>query len=425
MTKGELPMSKNKTQCTTAQKCTVPLLNVTTAKYLETLHIPQPVQNNIQEENTIMSVATRYKRKHLALTTIYKQAGALDTKRTSSRTAIRAVVENKEDKYKIESREMGFCWWGNGKPETTLTQKEYNKSCKLMVNGFNGEINLIPLAGPNLAYAFVVPSITQISLMSAFKTMPNQILLRQRMTELSSMKTCYYHQLHWKRGSGNSSHINESDWKDSPLLDPTTSIMLESYLTLLSNSLASATGWNNIYQTLCSVIETDKAGHQAPHLDDKGCLEKEEKYRPFILHHPLCEEGSTLQIWFPNNKGTNSPSFVHIPFGTALVLRGDVLHAGSYGKKGNIRFHAHLAPPMGTAEGKELGIVNKHCDERLRESDIAADLVNEIMLEQNKDHSKFTSKYIKRMKQVLSSPSFWDQQPEKNVLGKPKRRQYS
>jgi hypothetical protein len=426
MLKKVSPSIKNKIRGITELK--VPLVNITTAKYLETLEIPKPVQNKILEDNTIISVATRYKWNYSASTTSSnnnKIVGASSTKRTSNRTAIRSVLEVKEDQYKIENREMGFSWWGNDKSETILTQKEYNKSCKLMVNGFNGEINLIPIAGPNLAYAFVVPSMTQISLMSAFKTTPNQMLLRQRMTELSSMKTCYYHQLHWKRGSGNSSHINESNWKDSPLLDPTTSIMLESYISTLTNSLTCVTGWNTSYQTLCSVIETDRAGHQAPHLDDKGCLDKEEKNRPFILHHPLCEEGSTLQIWLPNNKGTNSPSFVHIPFGTAMVLRGDVLHAGSYGTKGNIRFHAHLAPQMGTAEGKELGIVNKHCDERLRESDIAADLVNDLMLKKNKEHSKFTSKYIKRMKQVLSSPSFWDQCPEKNVSGKPRRQHYS
>ena len=179
------------------------------------------------------------------------------------------------------------------------------------------------------------------------------------------------------------------------------------------------------YHTLCSLIETDKAGHQAPHVDDKGCLQKNKSYRPFILHHPLCEEGSSLQIWLPNKKGSHSPTLVHIPFGTALVLRGDVYHAGSYGNKGNLRFHAHLTPDQGTAEGRELGIMNVDCNERLRETDLPAGDVKNILLMKNKQQTKFTSKYMKQMKMVLPVSTFWGQHPERNARGNPKRTKYS
>jgi hypothetical protein len=176
---------------------------------------------------------------------------------------------------------------------------------------------------------------------------------------------------------------------------------------------------------LCSVLETEKAGHQAPHIDDKGCFNKEERYRPFILHHPLCEEGSSIQIWLPNSTGTRSPTILHVPFGTALLLRGDVYHAGSYGSKGNLRFHAHLTPTQCTAEGRELGILNVDNNERLRETDLPAETVNDIMLRKNKEQVNFTNKYIKRMKQVIPVATFWGQHPEKNALGKPKRKEYS
>ena len=80
-----------------------------------------------------------------------------------------------------------------------------------MSKGFNGEITLTTLAGPHLAYGFDVPCNTQIGMMSAFKTSPNQLLIRERMKELSSMKTCFYTQLHWKKGVRHTFHMNKSD----------------------------------------------------------------------------------------------------------------------------------------------------------------------------------------------------------------------
>ena len=82
------------------------------------------------------------------------------------------------------------------------------------------------IAGPRLAYTFVVPFMTQFGLMSAFKTQPNDMLIRETMKELSSMKNCYYTQLHWRKGNGNSSHVNESDWRGNPMLDPTSSMIV-------------------------------------------------------------------------------------------------------------------------------------------------------------------------------------------------------
>ena len=145
------------------------------------------------------------------------------------------------------------------------------------MNGFNGELNLLEIAGPRLAYTFVVPFMTQVGLMSAFKTQPNNILIRESMKELSSLKNCYYTQLHWRKGNGNSFHVNESDWRDNPLLDPTSSTIVEGYLVGMSNSLGKKTEWSMTYTTLCSLIETDKAGHQAAHLDDKGCRVYQER----------------------------------------------------------------------------------------------------------------------------------------------------
>ena len=163
---------------------------------------------------------------------------------------------------------MGFSWWNNEMIRVPFTQKEYHTSNWVFDNGFNEELNLMEIAGPRLAYTFVVPFMTQFGLMSAFKTQPNDMLIRETMKELSSMKNCYYTQLHWRKGNGNSSHVNESDWRDNPMLDPTSSMIVEGYLAGLSNSLGEKTEYNMKYSSLCSLIETDKACHQAAHIDD-------------------------------------------------------------------------------------------------------------------------------------------------------------
>ena len=420
-----------------------PLMNISTAEYMATFMSEERVNTPSTLEKSIKTVSTRFSKKYQQ-TIVRDQCNELEStdratvndislgnpnnpkdKRISGRSASGTKKCNVSEQYRIDDTSMGFSWWSNVKREKSLTQSEYSRSSLMLKKGFNGDITLTPLCGPHIAYAFVVPFYTQIGMMTAFKTMPNQLLVRERMKELSSMKTCYYTQLHWKRGTGNASHTNESDWQDNPLLDPTASLLLDAYMTSLSTAISSSTQWNVKYKTLCGLIETGKAGHQSPHVDDKGCVEKEEHLRPFILHHPLCEEGSSLQIWLPNNKGTHSPTLLHVPFGTALLLRGDVYHAGCYGTTGNLRFHACFTPLQGSAEGRELGIMNIDSNERLRETDLPAAEVNHILLQKNKLQCKFTDKYLKRMKQYLPVSTFWGQNPQGNVSGKPKRTEYS
>ena len=386
------------------------ITNSNTEAYLQSLSLLTRMLGS-SVGKLISTASARYERRFLESgdTPISNE---LKSTRTSGRKSSSLVAESKSEQYKVDDRSMGFSWWKDDLVHEPLTQKEYNTTCKVFVNGFNGHLNLQEIAGPHLAYTFVVPFMTQYGLMSSFKTQPNNMAFRETMKELSSMKNCYYTQLHWKKGTGNSSHVNESDWRDNPLLDPTSSMILEGYLTGLSISIAKKTGWSMKYTSLCSLIETDKAGHQAAHVDDKGCTKKEEKYRPFILHHPLCEEGPTLQVWLPNESGTYSPQLMHIPFGTALLLRGDVYHGGCYGSKGNIRFHAHFTPIECIADGRELDIMNLGCNERFRETDLLSESVNSLMVSKNKQHMQFTAKYLQRMKKSLPVVSFWGQYPE-------------
>jgi hypothetical protein len=87
---------------------------------------------------------------------------------------------------------------------------------------------------------------------------------------------------------------------------------------------------------LPGVVITKRAHDQALHLDDQpGEI-------LFLLHFPLCEEGMVLRVWGKANNERNNmekANYLRIPFGSYAITRGDVYHAGIYGKKGNFRFH--------------------------------------------------------------------------------------
>jgi hypothetical protein len=159
------------------------------------------------------------------------------------------------------------------------------------------------------------------------------------------------------------------------------------------------------------LIETEKAIHQPGHIDDETCAGVAKEYQPWIMHQPLCAEGRSLQVWTRSKDGVLSPSLLHIPFGSACLLRGDIFHGGCYGSQGNIGFHTQFNPRP--ADGKYLGILKEHRNERLRETDIAAIEVNSKT--QTSDNDKFTEKYLRNMKKSFPSDSFWIQRPQDNA----------
>ena len=71
---------------------------------------------------------------------------------------------------------------------------------------------------------------------------------------------------------------------------------------------------------------TDKVGsNQVPHLDyqwESILLRK--KQVPWVVHLPVTSSGSFLFSW----NGPGNAESIHIPFGTMLLLHGDVVHVG-------------------------------------------------------------------------------------------------
>ena len=90
---------------------------------------------------------------------------------------------------------------------------------------------------------------------------------------------------------------------------------------------------------------------QVPHQDFDHCSD----VRGVILHAPLCEEGSYIYVW--KSKCRHMPTereLLYIPFGSMLVLDGNVWHGGIVGSPGNVRFHAAILPTVDTTMSDQL-----------------------------------------------------------------------
>jgi hypothetical protein len=92
---------------------------------------------------------------------------------------------------------------------------------------------------------------------------------------------------------------------------------------------------------------------QVPHWDFGDWHEPKAEDLPWIIHSPLCKEGMMVSVW-PTKRDhathhlrketleLGEPKLIYVAFGDCLVLRADVCHGGSFGSKGNIRFHMVL-----------------------------------------------------------------------------------
>lgn len=131
-------------------------------------------------------------------------------------------------------------------------------------------------------------------------------------------------------------------------------VFLDEFSTALVQSLENALGDENDGKTKFifhpGVVKTHVPKHQFLHLDEKDNQDS------FVLHLPLCKEGMHLRIAWDENSQFKQ-DFLHIPFGSALLLKSTVWHAGHYGSENNIRFHAVIQ--RGDWNAKELKILKK------------------------------------------------------------------
>jgi hypothetical protein len=120
---------------------------------------------------------------------------------------------------------------------------------------------------------------------------------------------------------------------------------------------------NQTIQLYSSIMHTEYTEPQRPHIDfpwpnkrlshfpDPTSPERTKdatymEWVPFIALFPLTEDGMAVQVWKEQSQ-RDVPEFGHIveiPYGSILLLRADVIHAGGFktATSGNPRCHFYI-----------------------------------------------------------------------------------
>ena len=166
------------------------------------------------------------------------------------------------------------------------------------------------------------------------------------------------------------------------------------------------------------VFTKGAASHQKPHLDFPNANLMKHARVPYILHLPLCEEGLSLQVWKCWDGAQNDnvcPKLILVPFGTALLLRADLYHAGCYGSKGNMRLHGMILPPDLPRETRSLQHLREGTKTPYQElQEVDPLLVLDLLRTEN--HKKTSDHYITLLEKSIVTPRFWVVRPLQNLF---------
>ena len=117
-------------------------------------------------------------------------------------------------------------------------------------------------------------------------------------------------------------------------------IYLQSILASLTDAVKNLLEKKDYATRIPSFVQTGDPTHQYLHLDNDGYTD-DDPYKNLIVHIPMETEGMALQMaklhkGSENGKTTLCHQFIHIPFGSGVILPHNQLHAGHYGEKGNL-----------------------------------------------------------------------------------------
>ena len=129
-----------------------------------------------------------------------------------------------------------------------------------------------------------------------------------------------------------------------------------------------------------ALIGTVFAAEQDPHCDftDPNIAAK-----TLVVHAPLTTEGAVLSVFDTDH---NTHRYVYVPFGTFLVMRGDVWHSGFYGSPGNVRFHMIIT--MGDVPERDDLLVGR-------------DRLDDVLAARPGNHDEFLEYHHKRSKCIV------------------------
>ena len=272
-------------------------------------------------------------------------------------------------------------------------------------------------------YLFVVPGVFMRDFLLNFKMGQFYQHAKGLMRVIPGNSGTSYYQFHWMGSKKKFDDTRRYDWQDNLLLNNSTCYSLESLIHQIMDRLETTgelalepgeISWE-FYPSI--VFTKGTASHQKPHLDFPMAHTMRAGRIPFILHLPLCEEGLALQLWKcwkGELLGSISPKFIFVPFGSALLLRADVYHAGCYGTKGNFRLHGMILPPDLPRETRSL----QHLREGTNTSSHQLQDVNPVTLLAvllSENHKKTTHHYISLLEKMISSPRFWVEKPLNNL----------
>jgi hypothetical protein len=152
--------------------------------------------------------------------------------------------------------------------------------------------------------------------------------------------------------------------------DPDYVLQIETLFSLKIHNALSDMGYcsdDQSIQMFLSFLKTLRTEVQPPHIDfqwedinpadfkarhPRSYRNNYKEWVPFIALFPLTKDGMTIQVWHARDNKHNQPAcpadetgvVVDIPFGTVLLLRADVVHAGGFlsAVSGNPRGHFYI-----------------------------------------------------------------------------------
>jgi hypothetical protein len=158
------------------------------------------------------------------------------------------------------------------------------------------------------------------------------------------------------------------------------------------------------YRLEISILETGGGQHQTPHLDEKDIDKVPWADRSFIIHIPLGGEGQVLRMW--DHKMTEGDRY-GIPFGSALVLPSEIVHAGCYcTAAGNLRLVMKMRPVHVISEGKSLDLKDFSQRDIAYNNSTHPSLTLSQTREEFPGYQKFTNTYVSLMKNNNPSGTF-------------------
>ena len=233
------------------------------------------------------------------------------------------------------------------------------------------------------------------------------------------------------KGSANPT-LSDNRWENNPVMSVSGMYTLDTIGKLISNALMNVLGRSEEFTFYPGFVTTRSAAHQELHVDSSHAFKVEAGKGSYILHMPLSVEGLSLRIANLDDdlqaqlqgplsgvglSGDIPPTihvndfFYHVPFGQALLMPETQWHAGHYGKKDNLRFHAVLR--CGLIETSSLLLLAPVLDNNFPEVTIKYKLDLNSNLAENVVTSSTTSRdkqvatyYIKNLRERMPGKLF-------------------